>query len=55
MVTFAAGSLMDSPLDHAASHQDTHKSFRRLLLSLFVPVTPLGAHSYKKMAGLSIC
>jgi hypothetical protein len=29
--------------------QKPRKSFRRLLLPLFVPVTPLGAHSYKKM------
>jgi hypothetical protein len=25
------------------------KSFRRLLLPPFIPVSPLGAHSYKKM------
>ncbi len=30
----------------------TRKSFRRLLLSLFVPVSPLGAHSYKKIGGI---
>jgi hypothetical protein len=29
----------------------SRKSFRRLLLPLFVPVSPLGAHSYKKMGG----
>jgi len=29
----------------------SRKSFRRLLLSLFVPVSPLGAHSYKKIGG----
>ncbi len=29
----------------------SRKSFRRLLLSLFVPVSPLGAHSYEKMGG----
>ena len=29
----------------------TRKSFRRLLLPLFVPVSPLGAHSYKKIGG----
>jgi len=31
--------------------EKTRKSFRRLLLSLFVPVSPLGAHSYKKIGG----
>jgi hypothetical protein len=29
--------------------QKSRKSFRRLLLPLFVPVSPLGAHSYEKM------
>jgi hypothetical protein len=29
--------------------EKSRKSFRRLLLPLFVPVSPLGAHSYKKM------
>jgi hypothetical protein len=43
---------MVSPLDQAKSHQDTRNSFRRILLSLFVPVTPLGAHSYKKIGGV---
>jgi hypothetical protein len=43
---------MNSPLDPARSRRDTPKSFRRLLLPLFVPVTPLGAHSYKKMGGV---
>jgi hypothetical protein len=44
-----AGSLMYfSP----PSRSNPSKSFRRLLLSLFVPVTPLGAHSYKKMGGV---
>jgi len=33
------------------SRSNTSKSFRRLLLPLFVPVTPLSAHSYKKRGG----
>jgi hypothetical protein len=36
-------------ISYGGNVQKTRKSFRRLLLSLFVPVSPLGAHSYKKM------
>jgi hypothetical protein len=31
--------------------ENSRKSFRRLLLPLFVPVSPLGAHSYRKIGG----
>jgi hypothetical protein len=43
---------MVSPLDHVSLHRSTPKSFKRLLLSLFAPVSPLGAHSYKKIGGV---
>jgi hypothetical protein len=31
--------------------RNTRKSFSRLLLPLFVPITPLGAHSYENIGG----
>jgi hypothetical protein len=43
---------MESPLDHATLHRDTRKSNAALLLTLFVPVTPLLRYSYKKMGGV---
>ena len=33
---------------------NTRKSFRRILLPHFVAVSPLGAHSYKKIGGRGI-
>jgi hypothetical protein len=36
---------------YGANCQKSSKSFRRLLLPLFVPVSPLAAHSYRKVGG----
>ncbi len=38
-------------ITYQPNRRKSRKSLRRLLLPLFVPVTPLGAHSYKKMGG----
>jgi hypothetical protein len=38
-------------ITYRRNYPKTRKSFRRLLLPLFIPVSPLGAHSYEKMGG----
>ncbi len=47
-------NLLDG-ITYRPNSRKTCKSFRRLLLPLFVPVSPLGAHSYKKMGGGGSC
>jgi hypothetical protein len=39
-------------LIYRRNFQKSRKSFKRLLLRLFVPVSPLGANSYKKIGGV---
>jgi hypothetical protein len=41
-------------ITYRQNDEKSRKSFRRLLLRLFVPVSPLGAHSYKKRGGWGI-
>jgi hypothetical protein len=38
-------------ISYGQNDEKSRKSFRRLLLRLFVPVSPLGAHSYEKIGG----
>ena len=38
-------------ISYRPNRPKSRKSFRRLLLPLFVPVTPLCAHSYEKIGG----
>ena len=51
---FAPVNLFDG-VTYRPNRRKTRKPFRRLLLPLFVPVSPLGAHSYENIGVWGVC